>query len=116
MNGHTAHPRTARRHPRALFGQMQIHAQNHPRAYAVRAVPVVFPPVLLPPPVFCVILLDNWSQTVPILLGAVVPVVVLGALMVLFVPWLTRRMPGASEHRASGAARLRGVRPRCLVP
>lgn len=96
MNEHTAHPRSARRHPRALFGQLQVYAQNNPRAYAVRAVLVLFLLAVLPPLILCLILLDDGSLLLPVLLGATVPLVVFGALMVLFMPWFVRRTLGTS--------------------
>ncbi|MBQ1082164.1 hypothetical protein [Nocardiopsis sp. B62] len=96
MNEHTTHPRSARRHPRALFGQMQVYAQNNPRAYAVRVMSAVLLMALLPPLVLCVILLDDWTAFVPVLLGAAAPAVVIGALMVWLMPKFLRRTLGTS--------------------
>lgn len=96
MNEHTTHPRSARRHPRALFGRLQVYAQNNPRAYAVRASLVILPLALLPPLVLCVILLDDWSLMLPMLLSAAVPALVVCALMALFMPRIIRRMLGTS--------------------
>ncbi|MFE1167443.1 hypothetical protein [Nocardiopsis sp. NPDC058789] len=99
MNEPTTHPRSARRHPRALFGRMQVYAQNHPRAYAVRAVSVALLVGLLPPFVLCVILLDDWASAVPVLLGAAAPVVIMGTLMVWLMPAFLRRTLGTSTLR-----------------
>lgn len=99
MNEHTTHPPSARRHPRALFGQMQVYAQNHPRAYAARVMSVVLLLTLLPPLVLCVILLDDWSSFVPVLIGATAPAVIVGALMVWLMPWFLRRTLGTSILR-----------------
>lgn len=96
MNEHTAHPRSAYRHPRALFGRVQIYAQNNPRAYAVRAVLIGFPLFMLPPLLFCVLLIGEWRLLLPLLLGLVVPMVVMGALMILLMPKLMRKTLGTS--------------------
>ncbi|MBE1456057.1 hypothetical protein H4W79_000271 [Nocardiopsis terrae] len=95
MNEQTTHPRSAHRHPRALFGRMQVYAQNNPRPYAVRALLVLLSLAVLPPLVLSVILFDDWSVLMPVLVGAAVPVVVMGVLMVLLMPWFIRRTLGA---------------------
>ncbi|MEU3015801.1 hypothetical protein ABZ635_00200 [Nocardiopsis sp. NPDC007018] len=96
MNEHTTHPRSARRHPRALFGRMQVYAQNHPRAYAVRASLILFPVVVLPPLVLCVLVADDWRSAVPALLAGLAPAAVMMALMVWLMPVFLRRTLGTS--------------------
>lgn len=96
MNEHTTPPTSAQRHPRALFGRMQIYAQNHPRGYAVRAVFIGFPLLMLPPLVLCAVLIGEWSLLWPMLLGALVPLVIMGAVLIAFMPWFVRRMVGTS--------------------
>ncbi|WP_017581426.1 hypothetical protein [Nocardiopsis valliformis] len=94
MNEHTTYLRSARRHPRALFGQVQIYAQNNPRAYAVRAVLILL--LLLPPAVLFVGRPEDWPQMLLFLRVAAVPVVVVGAVIILLMPWSVRRMLGGS--------------------
>lgn len=96
MNEHTTPPTSAHRHPRALFGRMQIYAQNHPRGYAVRAVFIGFPLLMLPPLLLCTVLIGEWSLLWPMLLGALVPLVIMGAVLIAFMPWFVRRMVGTS--------------------
>ncbi len=95
MNEHTTRPRSAHRHPRALFARMQIFAQNHPRAYAVRVVLIGFP-VLVGPPLLLFVLTGDGRPYLPVLLGAAFPLVVVGALLILFMPRFLRRSLGTS--------------------
>ncbi|GAB3732109.1 hypothetical protein [Nocardiopsis nanhaiensis] len=96
MNEHTTHPRSARRHPRALFGQMQIYAQNNPRGYAVRASLVIAAAMLLPMvTVFLAVGGDPALLVFP-LVGMLVPLLVLCGFLILFMPRVMRRMLGTS--------------------
>lgn len=92
MNDYTAHPPFRHRHPRALFGRIQIYAQNNPRAYAVRAVLIGFPLFMLP----AILLVGDWRALLPILAGAAVPLAVTGALLILFTPKFMRKTLGTA--------------------
>lgn len=93
MNEQTTHLRSARRHPRALFSQMQVYAQNNPRGYAVRASLVIAAAMLLPTvTVFLAVGGDPALLVFP-LLGMLVPLVVLCGFLILF---MMRRMLGTS--------------------
>lgn len=96
MNEHTTHPRSARRHPRALFGQVQVYAQNNPRAYAVRVSLLVFPLAVVPPLVICAILVDGWSSLLPLIAVTAVAAGVMCVVMALVMPSFVRRSLGAS--------------------
>ena len=93
MNEQTTHLRSARRHPRALFSQMQVYAQNNPRGYAVRASLVIAAAMLLPMvTVFLAVGGDPALLVFP-LVGMLVPLLVLCGFLILF---MMRRMLGTS--------------------
>lgn len=96
MSEHVPPPTSDRRHPRVLFGRLQIYAQNHPRGYAIR----IFPFLLLLPLVVSLLMTGasgaDWSLFPPLLLGTLVPTMSVGVLMIVFMPWLVRRMVGNS--------------------
>jgi Flp pilus assembly protein TadB len=97
MNEPTTYPRSSRRHPRAVFGRIQIYGQNNPRSYAIRCVLVAFPAVaLIPSLTVGAVAFDDWRPLMVVLAVMAVSVLVVGALLVLFMPWFVRRTLGTS--------------------
>ncbi|MBR8744557.1 hypothetical protein [Nocardiopsis sp. MG754419] len=96
MNEHATPPTATRRHPRAVFGRIQIYAQNNPRGYALRLFPLVFLAYLLPLLLVCLVLLDDWAVALPLMLAAVVPFTVIALIAVILMPRMMRRMLGTA--------------------
>lgn len=96
MSEHVSPPTSGRRHPRVLVGRLQTYAQNDPRGYAIRAFPFLLLLSLVVPLLVIGASGADRSFFPSLLLTALVPTVIMGVLMIAFMPWFVRRMVGTS--------------------